>query len=89
MAPRFQDNRHMKVVRLSALRAGPLQPQETFLVLISARGQVNPMAIVRLMSMTPSEIEPATFRFAAQCLNQMRHRVPPHYVRTSAYNNKC
>ena len=32
-APRFQDNRHMKVVRLSALRTGRLCPQEVFLVL--------------------------------------------------------
>jgi hypothetical protein len=34
-APRFQDNRHMKVVRLLALCTGRLYHEEIFLVLIS------------------------------------------------------
>ena len=44
-ASRFHDNRHKKMVRLSALRTGRIYPPEN--IPISFRGWVDPRAIVR------------------------------------------
>ena len=79
----FHDNRHMKAVRLSALRTGRLYPQEIFLILIYVRDFVDPMATVRLeglcqwqIPMTPLGIEPATFH-TNKCLKVFEQTTVP------------
>jgi hypothetical protein len=87
-APRFQDVRHVKVVRLLAARTGHFTPWEIFVVLISVRGWVDPWAVVRpeglcqwKIPVTPSGIVPATYQLVAQCLSQLRHRVSPRLLK--------
>ena len=82
-APTFQDNRHMKVVRLSALRTGHLYPpRKYYWYSFLLEAEPTPVATVRpeglcqwKIPMTLWGIEPETFRLVAQCLNQLRHRV--------------
>ena len=73
-APRFQDSRRMKVVRLSALRTGRLYPPGnipgTHFCWSLSRPQGH-SAAGRIcqwkIPVTPSGIEPATFRLVGQC----------------------
>jgi hypothetical protein len=85
--PHFLDNSLTDsghVVSLTRRPAGLPLPTGRFLVLISVTVWVEPRAIMLMETLgqlknpiTSSGIEPATFRLVAQCLNQLRYRVPP------------
>ena len=80
--PRFQDSRHMTVVRLSALRAGCLYPPGNTPGTNFGWRLSHPQGHSALeglcqwkIPMTPSGIEAETFWLVAQCLDQLRYRV--------------
>jgi hypothetical protein len=73
---------------VSPTHRSPL-PQEIFLVLITIRSWVDPRAIMRpeglcqwKVPVALSGIDPATFRFVAQCLNHWWRSVIWDYIRT-------
>jgi hypothetical protein len=75
----------MKVVSLSALHTGCLYPHRKYSwysYLLNAESTLGPEGLCQWkITVTPSGIEPATFRFAST--NQLRHRVPPLWWWTS------
>jgi hypothetical protein len=85
-APTFKDSRHMKVVRLSAVRTGRLYPPGNipgthFCYRLSQPTGHNAAGRIPL---TQSGIEPATFQLVKQCLNQLFQCVPSDCIKLAA-----
>jgi hypothetical protein len=77
---RLREDRRMKTITLSDLRAGRLYPQEILMVLITVSGWVEPRTTAQpeglsqwKIPMTPSGIEPATFRLVKQITYKYIH----------------
>ena len=71
----FRGNRHIKVVRLSALNTGRLYPPgrySWYSFLFETESNTGPSAAGRFTSM---KISGDAFRLVAQCVKQMRHRM--------------
>jgi hypothetical protein len=69
------------VVRLSALRTRrTLLPKNVLCWRLSeSQGLVRPEGLGKFRNITSSGIEPATFRFVAQCLNHYATACPQHH----------
>ena len=77
----FLENRYMKVSALSTARLYP--PRDTFSIHF-CKWLIWPQvynSAGRIMSLTPSGIEPVTSGLLVQCFNQLRHAVTPERLR--------
>jgi hypothetical protein len=84
----FQESkalRHTEVEGCQLYAPAVFTIQVIFLILIFVRGRVDPRVLSeRIMSVTPSGIEPQTKHMVAQCLNQICYHVPPQIWKTNS-----